>query len=777
VYVLLDPLLAGLPRGAVAPLVRPSEILQIGLTAIALGAVGVAVHTGHRWYVHLRSFEWWLGAVVVTSSFAPLAWMIARGLPVGRDDVTASLPFVKYAALYFVVRAAVRTEHDARLVIRFVLAGAVAISLIAFAQVAGVQPVIDLLSERFDSSSSGIVGEGRATTTIGSPIATGSYLAMACGLALSGALGFGRRSMLFLAVIFGVGTIASGQIGSIIGLAIVVAGVAHFHRRLARVIAVAVPLVLVALIGLWPVVAGRLAAIDPGTGLPASWIIRWTNVSELYWPLLADGGWILGVGPNAVVAPPDVWRERVFLESGYLWLLWVGGLPLLIAAVGFLATGWRDLRSPDVATGSAIDVARVTARASILMIAIITVLDPHLTMRAEADLFFTLLAVGSAAVPLVVGVRRPYSVWHELLGWPQQPAGPAITPEFRRARLQIAEAPHDDAELQPELTDLIETQLALSVRTDERKCGEATLVLCRHGSRLHGFVTTVHSEDRAASALVWRAIALCANSLRLDSLQGTTSVGADRSELRLAGRLAESVEIRRSDSATLEHTPIDGERRSDVGDHPPVRLVVGTQRPRWKRTADIALGAICLFVSAPLWAIAALSIRLSSPGPVLFRQVRVGAGGLPFQLYKFRTMYVDNDDSDHRESNRRELLEGAEPTKLDDDRRVTAPGRWLRRLSLDELPQLLNVLRSEMSLVGPRPSLLWEVELFEPSRRRRLSVYPGMTGPWQVSGRADLSMTAMLDLDVAYVETASPTVDLHCLVGTAKTVLTGRGAR
>ncbi|MGI9597230.1 MAG: sugar transferase, partial [Acidimicrobiales bacterium] len=416
---------------------------------------------------------------------------------------------------------------------------------------------------------------------------------------------------------------------------------------------------------------------------------------------------------------------------------------------------------------------------SVVMIALMGVLDPHLTLRAEADLFFTMLAVGAAAVPFMVGNEAPHRRWRTLLDWRWQPAGVALLPAYPGARLQIAEAgDDDDTMLDPAMAALVENRLTLSVRADGRQLGTTTLVLCRDRARLHGIVTKpVDAVDHEASALVWRAVALCADSLRLKSLHTASSVGPDRNELRSAGRLAKRAEGERSSMGLGPRSASERRNHSNEGDPPPVRLNVGTRLPRWKRAVDITVGTICLGVSAPLWAVCAAAIRRTSPGPILFRQVRIGAGGLPFQLYKFRTMYVDNDDSAHRESNRKELLEGAEAAKLDRDSRVTKAGHWLRRLSLDELPQILNVLRSEMSLVGPRPSLLWEVELFDPSRRRRLNVHPGMTGLWQISGRADVSMTTMLDMDLAYVDTVSPGVDLRCLVGTATTVLTGKGAR
>ena len=186
--------------------------------------------------------------------------------------------------------------------------------------------------------------------------------------------------------------------------------------------------------------------------------------------------------------------------------------------------------------------------------------------------------------------------------------------------------------------------------------------------------------------------------------------------------------------------------------------------------------AVVSLVALPVAVVCAALVRRSGPGPVIFRQLRVGAAGLPFQMWKFRTMHVGNDDRAHREQNQRELLGVAAGEKPADDRRVTPVGRWLRRLSLDELPQLVNVVRGEMSLVGPRPSLLWEVELYASPARRRLHVRPGVTGLWQTGGRGDVSMLQMLELDLDYVDSVSAGVDLRCLVATARSVVAGEGA-
>jgi lipopolysaccharide/colanic/teichoic acid biosynthesis glycosyltransferase len=201
-------------------------------------------------------------------------------------------------------------------------------------------------------------------------------------------------------------------------------------------------------------------------------------------------------------------------------------------------------------------------------------------------------------------------------------------------------------------------------------------------------------------------------------------------------------------------------------------------------TLDVGLAALLLVVTAPLLAVIALLIRMTSPGPVLFRQLRIGHLERPFTMLKFRTMRFDCDDRLHREFVTR-MLSGATAGlaapdgvfKLSDDPRVTRIGRFLRRTSLDELPQLINVVRGEMSLVGPRPALPWEVDLYRPDHRLRFQVRPGMTGLWQVRGRNRVDLARALDLDVEYVTRRSVRLYLLILVMTVPAVLRGDGAR
>ncbi len=196
--------------------------------------------------------------------------------------------------------------------------------------------------------------------------------------------------------------------------------------------------------------------------------------------------------------------------------------------------------------------------------------------------------------------------------------------------------------------------------------------------------------------------------------------------------------------------------------------------PRWKRRLDVSVAGSLILGLWPLLLLIAAAVRLSSPGPVLFVQTRIGLGGEPFRMLKFRSMYAD------AERRRAEVAALSDREglclKVRKDPRITPVGRVLRRLSLDELPQILNVLAGDMSLVGPRPALPEEVAAYPAHAHRRLAVLPGITGLWQVSGRADIGFDGMIDLDLDYAQRASLGLDLSILVRTVGAVAGGRGA-
>jgi exopolysaccharide biosynthesis polyprenyl glycosylphosphotransferase len=248
-------------------------------------------------------------------------------------------------------------------------------------------------------------------------------------------------------------------------------------------------------------------------------------------------------------------------------------------------------------------------------------------------------------------------------------------------------------------------------------------------------------------------------------------------------RLPEIVETCRTAGAEFRVAPDLYELsfdRVDVGDLSGIPLI-GLKAPSlqgWnlliKRAVDLVLVLLALPVVLPLGLLIALAIRYDSPGPAIFRQRRVGRNERTFVCYKFRTMVAD------AEARKAELLEHNEADgplfKMRDDPRMTRVGRVLRRYSLDELPQLWNIVRGEMSIIGPRPPTPQEVAQYEEWHRRRLEAAPGLTGLWQVLGRSDTSFDEMVRLDIYYVEHWSPAMDVRILLQTIPAVLSGRGA-
>jgi len=233
-----------------------------------------------------------------------------------------------------------------------------------------------------------------------------------------------------------------------------------------------------------------------------------------------------------------------------------------------------------------------------------------------------------------------------------------------------------------------------------------------------------------------------------------------------------------------------GSSISDVSDDPhgafeqvacvyPIVVVPQSDPSAWQRGLDIALSILALTLLAPVLLGTALLIKLVSPGPVFFKQVRIGRGGKPFMLWKFRTMAPNADTSIHenhvtqliRSTARNEEAASKPMTKLNNDPRVIPLGSILRGACIDELPQLINVLRGEMSLVGPRPPIPYEVRDYQPWQRRRLDAMPGLTGLWQVSGKNKLTFDQMVRLDIQYSRKRSAWMNIMIMLRTPRVIL------
>ena len=195
----------------------------------------------------------------------------------------------------------------------------------------------------------------------------------------------------------------------------------------------------------------------------------------------------------------------------------------------------------------------------------------------------------------------------------------------------------------------------------------------------------------------------------------------------------------------------------------------------FKRFMDIVMTVVCVILGSPVFLLTAILVKVTSPGPIIFSQVRVGKYGRHFKFYKFRSMYID------AEARKAELLKHNESGdgvifKMKHDPRITPVGRFIRKFSIDELPQLFNVLLGDMSLVGPRPPLPQEVKSYSIEERKRLNITPGITCIWQVSGRSELPFHKQMALDKEYIASRSTWKDFVILLKTVPAILTGKGA-
>lgn len=404
-YLAATPLVAGIARGEFVPLLRANEAL------LALIVAGLAV----RGYVALlerrpflpswRRLDGALAWLAFAGSVLPLLWRFAAGDPISGDDISYAAVFVKLLLLYFVFRVAVRTEREVRTALWIAMAATAVVALLAVFQALGLIGVPQLLSTFYAPFQGETADVGRGSSTLSLSFAVADIMAMGLGIVaglIRGAPKPEFRALLILGAIFVLGAVAAGQFSGYLGLLVAVLAISVGLRdRRAAVIGIGATLVGGVL--LWPVVAGRLSGFGEG-GLPPSWNGRISNIRDYVLPELTDRlHWLYGVRPSARIPAPERWREWVFIESGYLWLLWTGGVIMLVAFFYLVFVGARGALRAIGRGPRPIAAAGLGAFTGLSVVVVLTVFDPHLTMRGTSDLLIPLLAmtlVGAGRAPL-----------------------------------------------------------------------------------------------------------------------------------------------------------------------------------------------------------------------------------------------------------------------------------------------------------------------------------------------------------------------------------------
>ncbi len=397
-WLVSSPLIVGLARGDIVPFVRPNEALLL----LILGAVACRVvpeMLAGRWRLPpLGRFDLALGLLALTGSLLPLFTRLARDLPLDLEDVLYSFVLIKYFLIYALFRLTITTLAQVRACLVLVVAAAVPVAVVALLQVNGLFGVPGLLATYYDQPFSGTSGPvtGRATSTVASSFGVANIM-IQTAVVLAGWFIVYRRPrwlLLGLGVVCLLGVLAAGQFSGIIGIIIAIAVGGWLIGRLRQLLLWSLPVLALGGALLWPVLDERLSGFERESGLPQSWEGRIDNLERFILPELTAGdNWYLGVRPAPQVPAPEWWRDFVYIESGYIWLLWIGGLPFLAAYLAFSWVGLVDLGRTAKRRADAVGIAALAATTGLAMVAVLMLFDPHLTMRGGADLLFPLLAL------------------------------------------------------------------------------------------------------------------------------------------------------------------------------------------------------------------------------------------------------------------------------------------------------------------------------------------------------------------------------------------------
>jgi hypothetical protein len=401
-YILigLTPLIAGIDRGMAIPVLRPNEALLV-LVGAGLIIRGIIRATGSASLrLEFDDLNVSLLLLAFTSSVLPLLWMLARRQDIVQDDLLYTVMMWKYYGIYLVARNSIRTPRQVRRCLWLSMISASLVAVVAVLQSLQLFGVTNFLKIYYASYGyTEAITNNRGGATLGLPIAVADL--MTFNLAI--AVGYltrrhGHRVMLLgMAVLFVMGALSSGEFSGAIGLFLGVIALGVLTHRL-RLVAAVLPMFAAAGLALRPVIEKRLQGFDSASGIPVSWIGRMRNLTTYFWPkLFSDGNFILGVRPAARVAHESRAAGYIWIESGYTWLLWSGGIPMLLACLYFLWVGWRRNIALVHARMDDIGVAALSLCVAFVVIAVLMTIDPHLTYRGSADMVFLLLGITAGA--------------------------------------------------------------------------------------------------------------------------------------------------------------------------------------------------------------------------------------------------------------------------------------------------------------------------------------------------------------------------------------------
>lgn len=397
-WLATSPLIVGLARGEIIPFVRPNEaLLLLILAAVACRIVPLLL--AGRWRLPpLGRFDLALGLLALTGSVLPLFTRLGRDLPLDVEDVLYSFVLIKYLLIYALFRLTITNVAQVRACLVLVIATAVPVAVVALLQVNNLFGVPQLLATYYDQAFAGTSGPvtGRATSTVASSFGVANIMIFTAAVLAGWFIVHGRprRLLVGLGIVCLFGVLAAGQFSGIIGIVIAIAVTGWLVGRLRQLLLWSLPALALGAALLWPVLDERLSGFERESGLPQSWEGRIDNLQRFILPELAAGdNWYLGVRPAPQVPAPEWWRDWVYIESGYLWLLWIGGLPFLAAFLAFSWVGLVDLGRIAKSRADPVGIAALAGSTGLAMLVVLMLFDPHLTMRGGADLLFPLLAL------------------------------------------------------------------------------------------------------------------------------------------------------------------------------------------------------------------------------------------------------------------------------------------------------------------------------------------------------------------------------------------------